>query len=90
MSTGFAATSATSAAKSPMSIYINTSNGVRFNGISSVVNANIQADNGTVHIVDAVIGLPTVVDLAIAAEATKLVSAVTTANLVDGQNHLLY
>lgn len=85
LSTGFAATSATSAANgSPMSIYIDTSNGVSFNGISSVVDANIQADNGTVHIVDAVIGLPTVVDLAIAAGATStLVSAVTTANLVD-------
>lgn len=85
LTTGFATTSATSAANgSPMSIYIDTSNGVTFNGISSVENRDIQAENGTIHVVDAVIGLPTVVDLAIAADATStLVSAVSAANLVD-------
>ncbi len=83
LSTGFATTLATSAANgSPMSIYVDTSDGVTFNGISSVENRDIQATNGTIHEVDAVIGLPTVVDLAVAAEATStLVSAVTAANL---------
>lgn len=85
LSTGFATTLATSAANgSPMSIYIDTSNGVRFNGVSSVENRDIQATNGTIHEVDAVIGLPTIVDLAVAAEATStLVAAVSAANLVD-------
>lgn len=85
LSTGFASTLATSAGTGqPMSIYIDTSNGVRFNGISSVENANVQASNGTMHVVDAVIGLPTVVDLAIAADATStLVAAVSAAGLVD-------
>jgi uncharacterized surface protein with fasciclin (FAS1) repeats len=85
LSTGFATTLATSAANgSPMSIYIDTSNGVTFNGVSSVENRDIQATNGTIHEVDAVIGLPTIVDLAVAAEATStLVSAVSAANLVD-------
>lgn len=83
LTTGFAATSATSAATGqPMSIYIDTSNGVTFNGVSSVINANVQTTNGTVHVVDAVIGLPTVVDLAVAADATStLVSAVVEADL---------
>lgn len=85
LSTGFASTLATSAANgSPMSIYIDTSNGVTFNGVSSVENRDIQATNGTIHEVDAVIGLPTVVDFAIAVEATStLVAAVSAANLVD-------
>jgi uncharacterized surface protein with fasciclin (FAS1) repeats len=85
LTTGFATTSATSVATgTPMSIYIDTSNGVTFNGISSVFNANIQAENGVIHQVDAVIGLPTVVDLAVAAEGTStLVAAVSAAGLVD-------
>jgi len=85
LSTGFATTLATSAANgSPMSIYIDTSNGVTFNGVSSVENRDIQATNGVIHEVDAVIGLPTIVDLAVAADATStLVSAVSAANLVD-------
>ncbi len=67
LSTGYANTKATSAASgSPMSIYIDTSNGVQFNGVSSVATANVAADNGTVHVVDKVIGLPTVVTFATA------------------------
>ena len=49
-----------------MSIYINTDNGVTFNGVSSVTSADVVASNGIVHIVDAVIGLPTVVTFAVA------------------------
>ena len=67
LSTGYANTKATSAASgSPMSIYIDTNNGVQFNGVSSVATANVAADNGTVHVVDKVIGLPTVVTFATA------------------------
>ncbi len=49
-----------------MSIYINTDNGVTFNGVSSVTAADVVASNGIVHIVDGVIGLPTVVTFALA------------------------
>ena len=49
-----------------MSIYINTDNGVTFNGVSSVTAADVVASNGVVHIVDAVIGLPSVVTFALA------------------------
>ncbi|WP_422084062.1 fasciclin domain-containing protein [Ulvibacterium sp.] len=46
-----------------LSLYFDATDGVEFNGVSSVVNggADILASNGTVHIVDAVIDLPTVV-----------------------------
>lgn len=67
LSTGYFNTNATSAASNtPMSIYINTDGGVKFNGISEVTVANVPADNGTVHVVNEVIGLPTVVTFATA------------------------
>jgi len=65
--TGYANTKATSdASGKPMSIHINTNEGVKFNGISSVAIPNVTADNGTVHVVDKVIDLPTIVTFAIA------------------------
>ena len=45
---------------------INTDNGVTFNGVSSVTSADVVASNGIVHIVDGVIGLPSVVTFALA------------------------
>lgn len=79
LSTGYANTSATSAASgTAMSIYIDTSNGVTFNGTSTVSNPNINADNRVIHIVDSVIGLPTVVDFALAdPNFSTLVAALT-------------
>ncbi len=83
LSTGYASTLATSAASGTnMSIFIDTSNGVRFNGVSSVTNPNVQTTNGTVHIVDAVIGLPSVVDFALAdPNFSILVQALTRSDL---------
>ena len=61
-----------------MSIYINTDNGVTFNGVSSVTSADVVASNGIVHIVDAVIGLPSVVTFALAdPNFSSLVQALT-------------
>ncbi len=79
LTTGYASTLATSAAsQTPMSLFIDTSNGVKFNGVSSVTDANIQADNGIVHLVDAVIGLPDVVTFAVADPTfSTLVAALT-------------
>lgn len=63
---GYAKTNATGAGGNTMSLYFDTSNGVRFNNISSVSTADVMTSNGIVHIVDAVIGLPSVVDHALA------------------------
>lgn len=49
-----------------LSMFINTASGVDINGVSSVVTPDIEATNGVIHIVDAVIGLPTVVTFALA------------------------
>ena len=79
LTTGYATTFAiSSASDQSMSIFIDTTNGVRFNGVSSVTDANIDADNGIVHLVDAVIGLPNVVTFAVADPTfSTLVSALT-------------
>ena len=73
LSTGYANTLATSSAsQNPMSIYVNTSNGVSFNGVSAVSTADILAVNGVIHKVDAVIGLPSVVTFATADSTFQL------------------
>ena len=79
LKTGYANTKATSdASQTPMSIYINTDGGVKFNGISQVSVPNVSADNGTVHIVDKVIDLPTIVTFAAAdSNFSILVEALT-------------
>ena len=79
LTTGYASTFATSSAsQTSMSLFIDTSNGVKFNGVSSVTDADIEADNGIVHLVDAVIGLPSVVTFAVADPTfSTLVTALT-------------
>jgi len=78
LSTSYGNTLATTTSGENLSIYINTSNGVRLNNISSVSQADINASNGVIHIVDAVIGLPSVVDFALADPTFEtLVAALT-------------
>ncbi|AUP81518.1 adhesin [Flavivirga eckloniae] len=79
LTTEYKSTLATeSSTSNNLSIYINTSSGVKLNGNSSVSAPNLKASNGVVHVVDKVIGLPTVVDFAIADETfSTLVSALT-------------
>ncbi len=75
---GYSNTSATGPGGNNLSIYFDATNGVTFNGVSSVSTADVVASNGVVHIVDAVIGLPTVVDFALAdSDLTTLVAALT-------------
>ena len=78
---GYDSTNATGAGGNFMSIYYDTSNGVRFNNVASVVpgSADIGASNGVVHVVDAVIGLPDVVTFATSNPSfSTLVTALTT------------
>jgi uncharacterized surface protein with fasciclin (FAS1) repeats len=87
LSTGYINTSATfnGEADAPLSMYVNTSEGVMLNGTSSVTTADVSADNGVIHIVDAVITLPSVVTFAAADAATfsELVGALTRADQPD-------
>ncbi|MGB5480509.1 MAG: fasciclin domain-containing protein [Eudoraea sp.] len=59
---GYASTNASGAGGNFISIYFNTSNGVRFNNVAAVTDggADIDASNGTIHIVDAVIPIPSI------------------------------
>lgn len=67
LSTGYISSMATGmASEEPLSMYINTEDGVMINGMAEVTNADIEVDNGVIHAVDAVIGLPSIVDFATA------------------------
>ena len=75
---GYTNTLATGAGGNSMSLYYNASDGVSFNGISNVFEADVVGTNGIIHAVDAVIGLPTVVTFAAAdPNFSTLVSALT-------------
>ena len=84
LSTGYISTLATSsAANLPMNMYVDTSSGVTLNGVSSVTLADNLVDNGVVHLVDAVIGLPSIATHAVANPSfTSLVAALDAAGLV--------
>ncbi len=76
-------------ATNTLSLFIQTTPSVKFNGISTVVTggANVIASNGVVHVVDKVITLPTVVSHAVAnPNFTTLVSLLTNQNLVPTLN----
>jgi uncharacterized surface protein with fasciclin (FAS1) repeats len=79
LSTGYGNTLATKPGTGEnLSIYIDTASGVSLNGVSNVTQADIDASNGVIHIVDAVIGLPNIVDHAVAnSNLSSLVGALT-------------
>lgn len=87
LETGYVNTSAVfnGEADAPLSMYVNTTEGVTLNGISNVTTADVAADNGVIHIVDAVITMPSVVTFAAADAATfsELVGALTRADQPD-------
>lgn len=86
LATGYLKTLAKGNASSTntLSMYVNTTSGVKLNGISNVTTPNITASNGVIHIVDAVIELPTVVTHALAnPNFSILVSALTRADQPD-------
>jgi len=71
-------TAATNSDGDNLNVYINTDDGVRINGVSSVAIADIVATNGIVHAVDGVIDIPTVVTFAAAnPDFSALVGALT-------------
>ena len=86
LTTGYVKTLAKSATSgtNTMSMYVNTASGVKLNGVATVTTANVMASNGVIHIVDKVIGLPTIVTHAKAnSNFTSLVGALTGAGQPD-------
>jgi uncharacterized surface protein with fasciclin (FAS1) repeats len=83
VTTGYVSTLAKGSASATrnLSMYINTTSGVKINGVSNVTKTDIVATNGVIHKVDAVIGLPTIVTHAVAnPNFTSLVTALTRAD----------
>ena len=79
---GYTTTNATNEDGDNLSLYFNTTTGVTFNGTSSVAQADVEATNGVVHIVDQVIGLPTIATFATADPTFEtLVAALTRPDL---------
>ena len=75
---GYTKTVATGAGNQHLDLYFNTSSGVKFNNVASVTAADVEASNGVVHIIDAVIDLPTIVTHAVAnPDLSSLVGALT-------------
>lgn len=67
LSTGYIQSMATyGASDEPLSMYINTDDGVTINGVSNVTTADVEVDNGVIHAVDSVMGLPDVTTFATA------------------------
>jgi len=61
-----------------LSMYINTADGVTINGMANVTTANVEVDNGVIHAVDAVIGLPDITTFATADPTFEILVAALT------------
>lgn len=86
LKTGYVKTLAKTAASgsNTLSMYIDLTSGVKINGVSNVTTPDVMASNGVIHVVDAVIGLPTVVTHSLANKNfTSLVGALTSAGQPD-------
>lgn len=61
-----------------ISKYVNLTDGVMINGSNEVIQADITASNGTIHVIDSVIDLPTIVTFAVSnPDLSILVQALT-------------
>ena len=84
LSTGYIESMATGmASEEALSMYINTDDGVTINGVSSVTTADVEVDNGIIHAVDAVIGLPDITTFATADTLSGLKSIKITGASAD-------
>ncbi|HKK10231.1 MAG TPA: fasciclin domain-containing protein, partial [Bacteroidales bacterium] len=65
------------------SILVNLDDGVKLNGSSTVVSADVEASNGVIHVIDEVILPPSIVDIATSNSSFSiLVEALVKADLV--------
>ncbi len=82
LSTRYFKTLATGPNNRPTDIFINTMNGVSINGSVGVVTPNIDASNGVIHVVNAVIAPSTIITLGASNPAfSTLVAALTRPDL---------
>lgn len=82
LATGYVNTLAKGPNDSPISLFVDLSSGVKFNGTASVTTADVVGANGIVHIIDQVITIPTVVTHALSnPNFSILVAALTRSDL---------
>lgn len=82
LANGYVSTLATeSTSGNNISLLVNIDNGVILNNSVNVIQADIAADNGVIHEVDAVIAVPNLVDLAVQGDFGILVAALTRSDL---------
>lgn len=79
LSTGYYSTlSATGFGDATTSLFVNLAGGVTINGTSAVTKADVEVDNGVIHVIDEVISLPSIVTFALAdPNFSSLVAALT-------------
>ncbi len=79
LTTGYVETASTSSPDdNNLSMYIEVGDNVVINGISTVTQADIEADNGVVHGVNSVIGLPDITTFALADPTFEILVAALT------------
>ena len=82
LSTGYISTAATGPDGSPLSLYVDLSSGAQLASGTNVTQTDIDASNGVVHLIDAVLLPPTIVDLALQnPNLSSLVAALTRGDL---------
>lgn len=83
LTTGYVKTAGTfGSTNSNLSLFVETAAGVKLNGTANVTTADVAAENGTVHIIDKVLTLPTVVTHALSnPNFSILVQALTRSDL---------
>jgi uncharacterized surface protein with fasciclin (FAS1) repeats len=65
LTTGYVSTLATGPGNNPISLYVDVTSGVKFNGTATVTTADLIGTNGVVHVIDQVLTIPTVVNTAL-------------------------
>jgi transforming growth factor-beta-induced protein len=84
LTAGYVNTLATGAQQTKVSLLVDLTAGVRLNNRAVVTTADIDADNGVVHVIDKVLLVPNVVDAALAnPNFSILVAALTDERLTD-------
>ncbi|MEM7101547.1 MAG: fasciclin domain-containing protein [Bacteroidota bacterium] len=89
LSNGYVSTLATEATSgNPVSLLVNIDSGVTFNGGVTVTTPNVIATNGIIHIIDKVITIPTVVDVALTNDNFSILVAALTDSRLSAKDYV--
>jgi transforming growth factor-beta-induced protein len=84
LTAGYVSTLASGPQETNISLLVDLTDRVSLNNRAKVITANVEADNGVVHVIDRVLTIPNVVDAALAnPQFSILVQALTRADLTE-------